>query len=67
MIETRTLHYRVDPALRAYCAYIDAEGQGFDLEQYDLFAAGYRARVSEEEAPTPPEPRAAAAEGASHG
>jgi hypothetical protein len=48
-VETRTVHFRIDPALRAYVAWLDSEGREFDLEDYDLFAAGYRARVAEED------------------
>lgn len=45
--ETRAVHFRLDPALRAYLEWIEAEGRQMDLEEYDLFAAGYRAKARE--------------------
>lgn len=51
--ETRTVHFTLDPALKAYYAWIEAEGRGFSLKHYDLFAAGYRARVAETKAADP--------------
>lgn len=47
-VEIRTVHFTIDPALRAYLAWLDAEGVAFSLEGFDLFAAGYRAREAEE-------------------
>lgn len=46
MNETRTVHFIVDPALAAYSEYAEAEGREFSLDDYDLFAAGYRWRDS---------------------
>ncbi len=43
--ETRTVRFNVDPALNAYLAWIAEAGREFDLESFDLFAAGYRART----------------------
>ncbi len=37
-----------NPALRAYCAWIERHGLAVNTREYDLFAAGYRARVAEE-------------------
>lgn len=54
MSERRTLHFRLDPALRAFFEYLDANGRQFVAEEYDLFAAGYRARIAEEPAPPAP-------------
>lgn len=54
--ETRTVHFRLDPALRAYLAWLDKEGLAFSPAGFDLFAAGYRARVDEEEDRRPAEP-----------
>lgn len=47
-VETRTVHFSVDPALRAYVEYIAIEGREFVPDDYDLFAAGYRARAAEQ-------------------
>lgn len=44
MSEQRTVWFSVDPAFRACCAWIDTEGREFKCEDYDLFAAGYRAQ-----------------------
>lgn len=50
-VETRTVHFTVDPALQAYSAWVDAEGREFDLDDYEIFAAGYRSeRFGDEEA-----------------
>ena len=46
--EARMVYLKVDPALSAYVEWINARDQGFDLQAFDLFAAGYRARVAEE-------------------
>lgn len=48
--EVRTVHFKLDPALRAYFAWLDETGRTFSPNVYDLFAAGYRARVTEEAA-----------------
>jgi hypothetical protein len=45
--ETRTVHFTIDPALRAYLAWLDAEGLAFSLPGFDVFAAGYRANEAE--------------------
>lgn len=47
-IETRTVHFKVDPALRAYLEWLDAEGHEFDRDEYGVFAAGYRAKEAEQ-------------------
>ena len=44
--ETRTLHFRLDPALRAYLVWLEAEGLTFNPDEYDVFAAGYRAALA---------------------
>ena len=49
--DTRTVHFSVDPALRAYAAYLEAQDRLFNPQEYDVFSAGYRARVAEEQAP----------------
>lgn len=53
MSETRTLHYKVHPALRAYVAYLDKKGLTVSLEGFDLFRANYRARDDDREAARP--------------
>jgi hypothetical protein len=56
---TRTVHFSVDPALRAYLAWLEEDtGRAFDLDAYDLFAAGYRA--DRDAAASAPPPTAAA-------
>lgn len=50
MNETRTVHFTVDPALRASMAWLDQEGLTFAPAEFDAFAAGYRAREAEEAA-----------------
>ncbi len=40
---TRTVRLTLDLAFGAYLAWLDATGQKFDLQAFDLFAAGYRA------------------------
>lgn len=47
MRETRTVRLQIDPALLAYMEYVEVARRGFDLNEYDLFAAGYRARADE--------------------
>lgn len=49
--ETRTVHQRLDPALRAYFAWCDAEDRDSNPYDYNIFAAGYRAPRIEEETP----------------
>ena len=48
-VEVRYATLTLDPALRAYYAWLDANPEReFRLEDYELFAAGYRAeRVPE--------------------
>jgi len=48
--ETRTVHVKLDPAMAAYLACLEAAGTSFSPRGYDLFAKGYRARVAEERA-----------------
>jgi hypothetical protein len=50
-VEVRYVRMTVDPALRAYWLWLDANpDREFSLEDYDLFAAGYRAeRVPDDE------------------
>lgn len=48
MTETRTVHFPIDPALRAYLLYLDATEGEYSHSGYDAFAAGYRARLAEE-------------------
>jgi protein gp37 len=56
---TWTVHFSVDPALRAYLAWLEEDtGRAFDLDAYDLFAAGYRA--DRDAAASAPPPTAAA-------
>jgi hypothetical protein len=45
--ETRTVHFKVDPALRAYLEWLDTEGREFDHQVYDLFAVGYRSAATD--------------------
>ncbi len=47
-VETRTVQFTIDPALAAYLAWLDCEGKEFDLQGFDLFAAGFRAAASTE-------------------
>jgi hypothetical protein len=47
-VETRTVQFTIDPALRAYFAWLDAEGLTFAPGEFDVFAAGYRAREAED-------------------
>lgn len=49
-VTTRAVHFRIDPALRAYSEWVDATDQEFNLNAFDLFAAGYRARDAEDAA-----------------
>lgn len=63
MSETHTVHFKFDPALRAYLEWLDAEGMAFSLPGFDVFAAGYRARVAEDDAAQP----AASGQGAGEG
>lgn len=49
IVEVRTVHFTIDPALAAYLAWIDQEGREFDRDDYGVFAAGYRA-----DRPSPP-------------
>jgi hypothetical protein len=46
---TRTVHPSFDPALRAYLAWL-GDDRPFSTDEYDLFAAGYRADRAEAEA-----------------
>lgn len=47
-VEIRTVHLTLDPALEAYLIWLDSEGREYDLHDYELFAAGYRAeRIAE--------------------
>lgn len=51
--ETRTVHFKLDPSLRAYLEYLDRTGRTFSLEGFDLFRANYRPKGTEEEAAPP--------------
>lgn len=46
--ETHTLHFSVDPALKAYLVYLDATGEEFDPGDCDRFVAGFREQVDAE-------------------
>ena len=50
-VEVRYVRLTLDPALRAYYAWLDANPEReFDLHDFDLFASGYRAeRVLEDD------------------
>lgn len=52
MSETRTVTLTIDPALRAYLLHLDATEGEYSHAGYDLFSAGYRARLAEA-APAP--------------
>ena len=58
VVETRTVSFRIDPALNAYFEWINANGKKFSLTKFEQFAADYRARVAEEA--TPPTPSSGA-------
>lgn len=43
---TRTVNFKVDPALAAYLEWLEENGLTFDVHTFDLFAAGYRATLA---------------------
>lgn len=47
IVTTRTVHFRIDPALLAYVEWINARGQEFDVHDFDQFAADYRAEEAD--------------------
>lgn len=48
-VQTRTVQFKLDPALAAYFAWLDAVNgyRMFDPIEYDRFSAGYRAHAAE--------------------
>jgi hypothetical protein len=48
MSDTRTVHFKIDPALKAYLVYLESTNQEFSLDGYDRFAARFRRQVDGE-------------------
>lgn len=67
IVTTRTVHFRLDPALMAYVEWINARGQEFDVHDFDQFAADYRAEeangLTRIDKPTSEQPAAGDREG----
>lgn len=50
MSETRTVHFKIAPALNAYLLWLERTGRQFDLAQFDLFAANYQDAQQQQQA-----------------